>query len=196
MLKSLNMDKKKKVSESQPKYSTQQLRTAKFTWLPKKTFELLLTVAWSEVKLAYNQELKKIAQITEIKGFRKGKAPLNLVEQNIDKKKLYEEVVRSLIPEYYEEAVKKYGLRPIMAPKINIISLQENSDWQFKASSCEKPDIKLGNYKQHIQGEFAKEKIWVPNKGKINPNKDKKISKDDFNKIKHLNLGQDIFAKN
>jgi hypothetical protein len=24
----------------------------------------------------------------------------------------------------------------------------------------------------------------------------KKISKDDFNKIKHLNLGQDIFAKN
>lgn len=142
--------------------------SSKLTWLPKKTFELEFSIPWAQIKISYDQVLKEAVLQTEIKGFRKGKAPIALVEKSIDKQKLYEEIIKRLLPSTYDQVVKKHNLRPIISPKITLVSAQENSNWLFKAASCEKPDIKLGSYEQAIKGEFAKIKIWTPEKGKPN----------------------------
>lgn len=139
-------------------------KTSSLTWLPKKTFELEFAIPWSKVKKFFDQALKTAASQATIKGFRKGKAPLKLVEKNIDKSKLYQEVLKKLLPTTYVEAIKKHNLRPIMNPNIQPISTQEGKDWQFKATSCETPEVKLNDYQKEVRTALAKEKIWVPGK--------------------------------
>lgn len=137
----------------------------RLTWLPNKTFELEFSVPWPKIKQTYNKLLKKTAEGITIKGFRKGKAPLSLVEKNIDKQKIYEQVIKELLPETYEKAIKHHHLAPIISPKIKIVSLKENNSWQFKATSCERPKIKLNDYQKLVKNSLAKTKIWTPKQG-------------------------------
>jgi len=143
--------------------------TAKLTWLPKKTFELEFSIAWNKVKKQYQQTLKQLAKSADIKGFRKGQAPLNVIEQNTDKGKLYGEVINQLLPQSYAQAITQHQLKPAMAPKVQIIKAEENKPWQFKATACELPEVKLNDYQKTVKGVLAKEKIWTPAKG--DPNK-------------------------
>ncbi len=130
------------------------------------TLELTITVPKKRVTTAYKKTLSQLAKEAEIKGFRKGKAPLKKVEEQIGKTKIYEEVLKTLIPEVYVEAIKEQKVKPIINPQISVVSLEENKDWQIKAITCELPEVKLGNYKATIRKELASEKIWVPGKDK------------------------------
>ena len=142
---------------------------AKLTWLPKKTFELEFSIPWNTVKKTYDETLKKAAESAEIKGFRKGKAPISIIEKNIDKQKLYNEVLKNLLPQTYLKSLHQHNLKPICDPKVVPLETNEGKDWLFKATACESPDIKLGNYEAKIKGMRAKDKIWVPGKEEKDP---------------------------
>ncbi len=156
---------------------------AKLTWLPKKTFELEFSIPWPEVKTAYTQVVDQLTKESKLEGFRKGKAPKALIEKSVDKGKLYEEVINRLLPLSYAKSISQHQLKPAVAPKIQIISAKENEAWQFKATSCELPQVSLGNYTQTVKGVLAKEKIWTPAKGAP----DKKEQKD-LTETQKLNL--------
>lgn len=130
------------------------------------TLELTITVPKERVTAGYKKALDQFIKETEIKGFRKGKAPRKKVEEKVTKTKIYEEVLRSLIPEVYVEAVKEQNIKPIINPQIRVVSLQEGKDWQIKATTCELPELKLGDYKGEIKKDLASEKIWTPGKDK------------------------------
>jgi FKBP-type peptidyl-prolyl cis-trans isomerase (trigger factor) len=151
-----------------------KIPTAKLTWLPKKTFELEFTIPWTKVKKTYDQVVEQTVDQAEIKGFRKGKAPKDLVEKTLDKQKIYQEVLKNLLPSTYEQAVKQHHLRPIISPQITPVAAVENKDWQFKAAACEAPEVKLGDYAQAVKGALAKDKIWLPGKGKAGAGKKEK----------------------
>jgi FKBP-type peptidyl-prolyl cis-trans isomerase (trigger factor) len=128
------------------------------------TLELTITVPKKRVTEAYQKALARLAKEAELKGFRKGKAPLKKVEEKLGKTKIYEEVLKTLIPEVYVEAVKEQKIKPIINPQISVVSLEENKDWQIKATTCELPEVKLGPYKAAVKKDLASEKIWVPGK--------------------------------
>lgn len=132
--------------------------------LEKNTFELTLTIPWNDVKTTYDRVFEEVAENAEIAGFRKGKAPKDLVAQNVNKNKLYEEVIKELLPKAYSEAVQKENLKPIITPVIETVEINENKDWVFKARACEMPNVLLKDYKKAISDAFAKDKIWVPGK--------------------------------
>jgi len=134
--------------------------------LPDGTIELTITIPLKRVKTSYDEVLKKQAAKVEIKGFRKGKAPQKLVEQKIGKNALYEEVLKTLIPQVYTETVKEQNIKPILNPQIKVVSLQEGKDWQIKALTCELPEVKLGDYRVEIKKQLAPGKIWTPDKEK------------------------------
>lgn len=134
--------------------------------LPDQTLELTITIPRKRIKEAYQKTLSKMAKKTEIKGFRQGKAPLKLVEEKLGKSAVYEEILKTLVTEVYLEAVKEQKIKPIINPQIQVLSLEENKDWQIKATTCELPEIKLGDYKGEIKKALASEKIWVPGKDK------------------------------
>ncbi len=129
------------------------------TWLPKKTFELEFSIPWDQVKKTYDKVLNELTKKAKLEGFRPGKAPKDLVEKSLEKGKLYGEVINQLLPLSYTQAVTQHQLRPAVTPKITIISAQENKPWQFKASGCELPEIKLGNYQGTVRSSLVKSQL-------------------------------------
>ncbi|MDD4026926.1 MAG: trigger factor [Candidatus Shapirobacteria bacterium] len=136
-----------------------------------KVFTLTLDIKSSDIKNEYQEHLKHFQSNFETKGFRKGKAPLEVVEQNISPEKLFEEVASHLISHAYSKKIKENGLKPIIQPQIKFISkdVDFDHDWKVEVTSCELPEIKLSNkYLDEIK------KI---NSDKENTDENKKIEK-------------------
>lgn len=142
----------------------------KLSLLPKKTFEIKVIILWSEIDLVRKAVAKKIGESLEIKGFRKGKVPLNLILKNIDQKNLLEKTLGELIPKYYQKAIDYFKLKPIVSPKIEVLSIKDDQDWEMKFTACEEPVIDLGNYKDELKKLKKIEEIWTP--GKSSPAKE------------------------
>jgi trigger factor len=128
------------------------------------TIELLITIPWADVAAAYESVVVEMVKNTELPGFRKGKAPRKAVEEKLDKSKVYEEALKILIPNGYGKAVEEHKLRPIVQPKIELKEATEQKDWIMRALTCEKPKLKIGDYKKAVTDvKSAKQKkIWVP----------------------------------
>ncbi len=126
------------------------------------TVQLTITIPKDEVKKAYEKVLAETVEKTEIPGFRKGKAPQKLVEEKTDKNKIYELVLQKIIPQIYIEAVEEHKIQPIMAPKIELLHAKEEEDWEIRATTCERPEVELGNYKEAVKKGLSSNKIWTP----------------------------------
>lgn len=130
------------------------------------SFEIKIVIPAKIVAEGYQKILKAEKGRTTIKGFRKGQAPLELVEKKLGKDFIYQQLIQKIINDAYLEAIKKHDLKPIIPPKVSLISAEEGKDWQIKITSCETPEVKLGQLKEEVQKSNAKDKIWIPKKGK------------------------------
>ncbi len=133
----------------------------------KSQLEIKITVPHSRVGEELEKILDAASKDIEIEGFRKGYAPKNLVREKIDTPKAYGEVVNRLAAEGYNAAVKEHLLKPVVNPQIEIIQFEPeaNKDFVFKATTAERPEVKLGDYKK----ELAKLKVQKPAEGIIGP---------------------------
>ena len=131
---------------------------------PDGTIELNVTLAWTDVDRTYHEVTDSFAKQTEIAGFRKGKAPQKLVEEKLDTSKVYEEVVRRIVPKAYTDAVKQENIRPAVTPKVELVNAKQGEDWSIRFFTCEKPVITLGDYKGAVAKLKAEKhkKIWTP----------------------------------
>jgi FKBP-type peptidyl-prolyl cis-trans isomerase (trigger factor) len=125
-----------------------------------------LTIALPKEKIESTREraIGAIVKQTEIPGFRKGNAPREVVEEKISRDRINEEVLKELLPIYYQEAVNEHQLRPIMNPKIHIEELADGKDWVIHALTCEAPVITLGKFKDNVKKVTAKSKVVLPGK--------------------------------
>ena len=86
--------------------------------LKDKSFVLNLNIKVADIQKEYQQTLKSIQANFETKGFRKGKAPLSVVESQVSPQKIFEEVASHLISHRYSDAVKDHQLKPIIQPQV------------------------------------------------------------------------------
>jgi len=124
------------------------------------TIDIAITIPWADVAATYEKVVVGMVQKAELPGFRTGRAPRELVEKNLDKTKVYEETLKTLIPTAYNAAVTQQKVKPIVSPKIELKDATENKDWVFIAHTCEKPSVTLKDYKTAISG--IKTKILKP----------------------------------
>lgn len=114
--------------------------------------EITLTVLWPDIQKAYNIEVEAAVAQAEITGFRKGKAPRNMVEPRLDKTKVYSSAIQKLLPNVYESAVKEHNLTPVISPNISLKKGDEGQDWEFTAVVCEAPKVDLpSDYETQIK---------------------------------------------
>jgi trigger factor len=125
---------------------------------------LTITIPWTDVAKTYENVVVEMVKNAELPGFRIGKAPRELVEKNLDKTKVYEEALKTLIPTSYNAAITQQKVRPIVSPKIELKDATENKDWIFIAHTCEQPTVTVGDYKKAITELKASKgkKIWKP----------------------------------
>lgn len=95
----------------------------------------------TELDLAYH----RLAQRADIPGFRKGKAPREVLERHIGKDRVLEDALNSLLPQAYEKALQEQELEPVASPDIKIT--QTEPVVIFKATVPLKPVVELGDYR-------------------------------------------------
>lgn len=114
--------------------------------LPKSLVEVTVTVPWADLQPTWDQTLQKMAADVELSGFRKGAAPLPMVEQQLGQR-LQDEVLKVAMPNFLIEALKGTDIIPIDYPKYDLISFVRNSQLQFQATITNRPQVSIGNYK-------------------------------------------------
>jgi len=97
----------------------------------------------SEVEESLEASYYRLVKKTNIPGFRKGKAPRAILERYIGTESLFEEAINNLIPQAYEQAIKKQNIEPIAKPHIDIA---QTDPVIFKVTVPLPPTIKLGDY--------------------------------------------------
>ncbi len=97
----------------------------------------------AEVEGSLQKSYHRLVKKTNIPGFRKGKAPREILEQYIGKEGLLEDTLNTLIPQAYEKAIKEQQIEAIARPSIEIT---QTDPVVFKATVPLMPTIKLGDY--------------------------------------------------
>jgi len=101
--------------------------------------------------------LERIGERLELPGFRKGKAPTDIIKTNIKEMELLEEMAEVALSENYLEILKENKIDAIGRPQITITKIAKGSDLEFKIVTAVLPEIKLGDYKKIASIENKKE---------------------------------------
>lgn len=108
--------------------------------------EVVVTFEEAEWKAARADAFKKLAAKVEIKGFRKGHAPEQLVKESVSDMEVTNSALDVLLQKAYESALKEEGIVPVARPSADVKKL---SDTECVVSIIipTKPEITLGEYK-------------------------------------------------
>lgn len=118
----------------------------------KHQLEIKATIPHRRVREVLEKITTETAKEIEVGGFRKGHAPKELVRQRVDQRKVYDEAVGQIVSEAYIAVIKEHLLKPIVPPKIEILQFEPeaNKDFIFKATTAERPEAKVGDYKKEL----------------------------------------------
>lgn len=108
---------------------------------------LQITVPAAEVDAAFKNAVAKIANEVNIPGFRKGKAPRNVIENRFGKEAVKQEAFQMVVNKAYQAALDEHKLIPVADPKLDEDKFEEGQDATFKLSMVLKPEPELGKYK-------------------------------------------------
>ena len=109
--------------------------------------ELTIEVPAADVTAGIKAAVKRIASQVNVPGFRKGKAPRNVIEMNYGKEAVLNEAYDFLVNQNYTAALQENKIVPVSQPEIEQVQFEEGKDLIFKATVTKRPDVKLGDYK-------------------------------------------------
>ena len=113
----------------------------------KNEVRLSFTVEAEKFEEAMKKVYSKTAKYFNIPCFRKGKAPMQLVERQYGSEIFYEDAFNELAPEIYDEAIKENNIEAVSKPDIDISQMEKGKELIFTATVQTKPEVKLGEYK-------------------------------------------------
>ena len=109
--------------------------------------KLELTIEAQKFDEAIQKVYFKSAKYFNIPGFRKGKAPMNIVEKYYGKEIFYEDAFNEVVPEELETALKENKIEAVSRPDIDVKQIEKGKDLIFTAVFQTKPEAELGKYK-------------------------------------------------
>ncbi len=108
--------------------------------------ELLINIGAEQIEKSLNKAYKKTQKKAKIKGFRPGKAPLNVVKR-LYREQIRMEVMEDLLQEAYSDALQENDIAPLIAPEIKDVSFPEDdSSLSFCAVVEVLPEIEIAPF--------------------------------------------------
>jgi trigger factor len=89
--------------------------------------------------------LKNVSKFN-VPGFRKGKAPRNIVERYYGEQVLYDDAINIVCAEAYDIAIEENNIYPVDRPELDIIQIGNKQNLIFTAKVTVKPEVELGAY--------------------------------------------------
>ena len=110
--------------------------------------ELTISLGTEELKAAEQVALTKLAKEVKIEGFRKGKAPLEMVAAQVDTNLLNQETLENALSKSVAEAFLKEKVQAINRPEVDIKKFIPGTELEFTATTEIMPKVELGDYKK------------------------------------------------
>lgn len=109
----------------------------------KLTIEVSAEEFDGAMQSAYQKNKNKI----NIPGFRRGKAPRQMIEKMYGPGIFYEDAANEVIPAAYDREVAECDLELVSQPKIGVEQIEKGKPFIFTAEVAVKPEVTLGEYK-------------------------------------------------
>ncbi|MDE6961067.1 MAG: trigger factor [Lachnospiraceae bacterium] len=139
--------------------------------LEKNMAKLTIEVPVETVEKAIQNAYQKMKKNINIPGFRKGKAPRQLIEKMYGKEVFYNDAIDEMLQNSYADAVEECGEEVVSRPELNIVQMESKSPFIYTATVALKPEVTLPEYKgievektpvevhdEEIEAELLKEK--------------------------------------
>lgn len=112
----------------------------------------------NELKLTFNIEAEKFEEAMKkvytknakyfvIPGFRRGKAPMNIVEKHYGAQVFYEDAFNEVAAEEFEKGLEENKIQMVGRPQLDIVQMEKGKELIFTAVISTKPEIEVKNYK-------------------------------------------------
>lgn len=95
----------------------------------------------------YNKAVKHISEYVNIPGFRKGKAPRNIVEKHVGEDRIKQEALEKLLPKIFHDVISENKLDVISQPYVESYEFNVGEDLKVVAKVELRPEVTLGEYK-------------------------------------------------
>lgn len=115
--------------------------------LEKNMAKLTIEVGADEFDKAVDKAYQKQKNKISIPGFRKGKAPRQIIEKMYGREIFFEEAANIVIPDAYDKALEECEEDIVSSPRIEVTQIEAGKPFVFTASVALKPEVKLGKYK-------------------------------------------------
>ncbi|MCQ2739739.1 MAG: trigger factor [bacterium] len=115
--------------------------------LPENMVKVEIEVPAKDAANYYNNAAKRIAQYVNIPGFRKGKAPRNVVEQHIGVEKIKYEALENALPKIFSDVIRDNKFDVVTQPYVESYNYQVGQEMKIVAKLELRPEVTLGEYK-------------------------------------------------
>lgn len=109
--------------------------------------KLTIEVSADEFEKAMQSAYVKNKGRINIPGFRRGKAPRQMIEKMYGAAIFYEDAANEIIPSAYDREVAVCDLELVSQPKIEVTQIEKGQPFIFTAEVAVKPEVTLGEYK-------------------------------------------------
>ena len=120
-------------------------------------------VDWKEFEPKIDEAYKKIRSKFNIPGFRKGKVPRMIIEQNYGVQVFYDEAINIMLQEIYPKALEELDLKVVDQPDVDVKDFKENESINFTFEVEVVPEFELPNFEEieveDVKEEFDKEVV-------------------------------------
>lgn len=115
--------------------------------LPENVVKVDIDIPAKDAVDFYNNAAKRLAQYVNIPGFRKGKAPRNIVEQNIGTERIKHEALEGALPRIFSQVIKENDFDVVAQPYVESYTYNIGEDLKITAKIELRPEVTLGEYK-------------------------------------------------
>ena len=113
--------------------------------IPESQVVLEIEVEPERLERTLERAYRRLAQKTEVPGFRKGKTPRHMLERYLGRDAVRQEALRLLIPEAYNQAIEEESIDAVDYPDIEVV---QEEPLIFKATVAIRPSVDLGDYRE------------------------------------------------
>ncbi|MCD6528324.1 trigger factor [bacterium] len=119
--------------------------------IPKSEVELKITVSPQRFEEVRERSVLELGKEIEIKGFRKGKVPKEIIEKELGQEQILRKTAETIIKESYKRAIRENKITPLGEPDVKILKFAPGNPFEFKIRVAVMPEVKLPNYKEIAQ---------------------------------------------